>query len=207
MTANWPKIAGYLAALIAFGLYSCSERRAGRLDEQIMNLERQHRADSLVADSAIAIAQNATKEAETLRAKARAEVERDRAAQRITDSIMRESSNERSQAEQLLADSSATLGELRGEIGRLVSRGRADSVAAANKADRQRRTMGLLLDALQSDSTAIQKGIEATNAALKRAVSAEKEVNLLQHRGGGWRGQVIAAGITYGACRLLVRCN
>lgn len=161
-----------------------------------------HQADSakVVADS-VQKAEHAehlkaVADADALRRLARVEVKRDSAVQAKHDSTTQAVADARSQAERTLADSLSGLADLRRDLEHLVQRSRADSSAAARERDRAAATVRALLLTIQADSTAIAKGIAAENAAVARAVLAERQRDIIKKqmpsKVGRWTERVLS---------------
>jgi hypothetical protein len=142
---------------------------------------------------------------DVLLAKARAEVAKDRAAKVLSDSMISAASTERDRAQRLLSDSLATVAQLREQVTRLVASGKADSAAQGARIAQLERTKASLLLLVGADSTAIQKGIAATNAAVARAVAAETQVKILRRllpsTAGQWVKTLLTAGAAFEAGR------
>lgn len=187
--------------LLALGLgwgFVRSAQHSAVLDEQLQVAG--HMSDSLTiyARQQSDSADVSRKVANAMRVAARAEVKRDSLQRIKTDSTIRESANERQRAERLLADSLATTADLRDALGRMAVRGRSDSVAYTVQSAADQHTIHTLSTALASDSTALQRGVSALQAATKRAESAEAMNKLYQQarpstfgnlaRSVGWAG-------------------
>ncbi len=198
---------GLLAVAVAsgFGVFVHQQRLIGARDIAL------HQADSVAKvrqaefKAEAAAAEEARATADALRAKARAEVAKDRAAKVLADSMVSAAASERDRAQRLLADSLATVAQLREQVTRLVASGKADSAAQAQRIAQLERTKASLLLLVGADSTAIQKGIAATNAAVARAVAAETQVKMLRRMlpstAGQWVKLLVTAGASFEAGR------
>jgi hypothetical protein len=160
--------------------------------------KQQEARDSLVAfQNARQAASDSARQAMALVGAARRETVR-------RDSVAKEASDERERATRLMSDTTARLADLQLELGALVSRTRADSVASARQHAADSLAIAALLHTHVADSTAIERGIGAVNASTRRAVTAEAEVTALRRLqpsafGNVVRGAVlVAAGVGIG---------
>ena len=171
-------LAGITTAGGWLALNNAHQRTLGA--EQVLR----HTADSLaviakqVSDSTIAVAERAVHAAVAERARALAQVARSRAVQVATDSVARLAAAERDTARALLADSLATVAQLRGQVGRLIVSGVADSVAHAKDRASSKRTIADLLIAIDADTVAIRSLEDAVEKAIGRAVAAGRVAKL-----------------------------
>ncbi len=165
------------------------ERDVGALLVLSHQADSTHRVDSLAAQDSIAKALRIAQDAERGRRAALVQVAAAKALQAATDSAAQAAGMERDQARRLLQDSLATVGALRGEIGRLLLGGVRDSAANANQHAADQRAILSLGVALRQDSAAIATGIAATNAAVRRAVDAERQRDIARKQVPGVVGQ------------------
>lgn len=203
-----PRLAAILAGICllcaAVFFWSDHERQIGRLSAQLATVTALHATATARADTAVTVAALARDSASLLRQEARNEQARDAQQRHHTDSILTESHNEAARAQAILADSAATTLALRGEIGRLVSNLRADSVSLASERHERDVLVGSLWTTIRADSTAIQKGLEAERLLLARALSSENQVSVLRKQLPSQAGSVlkgvvlVAAGIGFG---------
>ena len=153
-------------------------------DSTVTVQKRKALSDSLVAAQAV-------KDAEAAKGKALALVAVGKALQAHTDSVARSASAERDAAQRIAADSAASLGVLRAEIGRLVLTGRADSAAA----DAQRRadavTIRGLLATTQADSTALSAEQRRSQSLQALTETYAKEITLLKKSQPSTFGNVV----------------
>lgn len=208
MQPNVYRSVPWIVCGIILAFYSCSERRAGRLDEQIAQLAAQHRADSLRADSVGREARRMAQEAAKARSEAQTAVRQSEAARIESQRNAEASSEARRLAGIALRDSLTGRDSLQGLVRTLLTVGRADSAAFAHQRTTDSTTIAKLLVALAKDSLAIARQTQSYAALEQRAEAAERLASAYRsQRGGGWRGMAVAAGITYGACRWVVRCQ
>lgn len=117
-----------------------------------------HAADSTakLAQDSVAIrseiAQEAVNVAEQARDKATAQIAAGRRLQAHTDSLIQQVSDARAHAEQVVADSLASLADLRAGLTRLIDESRADSLARYRQAMADSLTIRALLQTLHADS-------------------------------------------------------
>lgn len=190
-------ILGVVAVALVLGIMQ-RERHAGAVAVLTKQSAAQldtanHRADSTHRD-----ALQATADAAKLRHQARAEVKRDSLARLVDDSIHRVSADERQRAAKLLADSLATLAQLRGQLGRLIATSRADSVSSQQERVASQRTIASLLATVAADSTAIAKGLSAYTQQLAATNVATKEVALLKSQAPSFLGRHLSLTAGYG---------
>lgn len=145
------------------------------------------------ADAAQATALTALSDAAKLRTAAHAEVRRDSVRQVANDSAIAESANVRQRAVRDLADSSATLAQLRTDLHDNIDRAIRDSAASADAATQHRRTVAALLATLRADSTAAERQLVVYNVLLKAKLAGDAEIGLLKRDRPSVVGNVIRA--------------
>ena len=180
MTAREALIA-LLAAIAFLGYWRWDAKRDGKIAQQVVVADSVHRADSVKQVVLASSAASAKQEADSLRRLARLEVARETRRHAQTDSQLSTSSEERAAALRAVADSGATLDALRARILRLTESGVADSVAVAAERTAHDLTVRALLRTIATDSTALQRHVEALNGAVARATAAEN-LNTLYKR-------------------------
>ena len=199
-----PKMYLYLAGAIVLVLgyvgWSVHERQVGALKVLLHVADSTHYADSTAAVRLAAIAKAASDSALALRQKAYVEVQKDRALGVKTDSVIAASANERARAERMLADSVATVAQVRAELQRVVTQGRADSTANAVQRGADQQTIRVLLLAVAADTVALQRAGDSYNALLKRTVAAEQQRDIAKRQSGSLmsRAMVGVAGFGLG---------
>jgi len=168
-----------LIAVVFLAYVQFDARRDGKLAERLVVADSIHKADSVKAADAERAALRAVAVADSLRndAKRRAAVDAKRHAE--TDSALAASGREREAALRVAADSGATADALRDRIVRLAQSSVADSVSFARERDAHQRTVAVLWEVIRADSAAIREGLRATNAAIARAVAAERQRDIL----------------------------
>lgn len=198
----------WLVAGVLLALWSCEQRKAGALSQQLADAQQVAQRAVKAADSATAIAQKAIVEAQTARQAAQVQVRRSEALRTQTEASNAQASQAREAALRFAADSGVSLDTLRATVRSLVAEGRRDSVANRAQRTADSTTISRLLDAIRQDSLAIQTGVEAQTALLKRAEASEAQVRLYERsRGGGWRtAAVVGAGVFVG-CRFILKCQ
>lgn len=175
------------------------EREVGALRVEL------HQADSLHAEAvsaaavAVKVAEGFKVEAARLQEAARREVAKDRVVQQRTDSVAKESANERDAARRMLADSQATTGTLRKEIGRLVEASQSDSTTMEAERQQHERTVASLLATVHADSLALAQQTNATQAEMRRALLAEQQVSVLRKQQPSFLGRHLSVTVGYGA--------
>jgi hypothetical protein len=108
---------------------------------------------------------------------------------------VRDAAEARQAAARALADSGATVAELRDQLTAVIAASRADSMAQANDRAATGRTIAAMQAALAADSVERSRSTAAINALITRAVTAEREVTLLkQDRGSTFWTVVKLAG-------------
>ena len=171
-------LVGVCALVVVGWLWSANERTKGALRVLTQQADSTHRADSvkhlMVSDSA----KGARFSADSLRRLARLEVVKDARFRMAADSVAAQSASERANALRLLADSVADRDSLRASLSRLIARAIADSVSLERERARHDSTVAAFLRSAVSDSTAIARGLSAENAAVQRAVAAERQRDL-----------------------------
>ena len=177
-------LAGAILAVLGFALYTAHERQVGALQVLLHVADSSHFADSTAAVHLAAVAKAASDSASALRQKAYVEVQKDRAIGVTTDSVVKATANERARAERVLADSLATLTQMREELQRVVVQGRADSAQHATQRATDQQTIRVLLLAVASDTVALQRAGESYNALLKRTVAAEQQRDIAKRQAG-----------------------
>ena len=182
LVAASPYIAGVLIVLAIVGGFKfvAREREIGAQKVLLHVADSTHKADSVQSVTASVEASNAARVADSLRAKGIQQVAAAKAQEAHTQAAAKAAGDERDAATRLLQDSLASISALRAEVERLVVSGRADSLAAAQQRDADRRAITALLRAIEVDSSAISKGLAATNAAIQRAAASEAQVRLLR---------------------------
>lgn len=184
LTGPQLKLAGGVAAVgLVIGLFAHwrhDVQEKAVLSFRLAAIDSVHRSDSIASLEAMRGVAKALQTADSLKAKAKAEVSKDRALAVKTDSAIRAAGNEREAALKVLADSLATVGTLRGELNRVVLTSQRDSAASAQQRTADQATITALLRSAQSDSTALQKWAVAGKALEARAVSAEQSLALMK---------------------------
>lgn len=158
------------------------QQAIGALKVQLHQADSAHAVALQASHDSLAVFLRAKQEADSLRANARREVARDVAERKRTDSLVVAAHAEREAATAVLQDSVATVFALRGTVVRLLELSRQDSTdlrAARARIDSLSQLVGRILT---TDSTAIQRGLAATNAAIARATTAERQTEILQHQ-------------------------
>lgn len=176
----------YVAAAVVAGLvlYGAHERSVGAAKADTKAAQAIAKAALAQSDSANKATARAIEAAETARATARAVVAKEAAVKARADSVARVASNERDAARRLLADSLATVQQLRGQVGRLLYVATADSIAHARELAAKDSTRVSLERALSADSVAIRGAQGAIAKAISRAEAAERLVKMAKPRGG-----------------------
>lgn len=163
----------WLVAGVLLALWSCEQRKAGALSQQLADAQQVAQRAVKAADSATAIAQKAIVEAQTARQAAQVQVRRSEALRTQTEASNAQASQAREAALRLAADSGVSLDTLRATVRSLVAEGRRDSIANRVQRTADSTTISRLLDAIRQDSLAIQTGVEAQTALLHRAEASE----------------------------------
>lgn len=206
----WLSVAGILAVAVLAGGYTMHEREVGALRERLKVATLQHTADSLLSVQTAAVAVLATRKADSLRAIFRREQAHDAVVSAAVDSTVKHLATVRDSALVVARDSAATTGQLRSELVRVVSA--SDSAEVAHQAEREalRAQLRRANQVIITDSTAIARGIVATNAALARATSSEREVAIMKKALPSGTGNLLRAAVpaaaVYAACHFLVKC-
>lgn len=179
------------------------ERTVGKLEVLLHQADSVHAADSVTAQEQSAQAQVAAQEADQQRRAALVEASHADALRASTEIAARLVSNERDTARRLLNDTAATVSQLRVELGQLVQASARDSTAARQQHIADQLAIAELRHALALDATAIARGLDATNAAIARAVAAESQAQLVRRSQSSTIGNVAKAGLLAGAAYLL----
>jgi hypothetical protein len=196
LPAGWVLALAFIVAVVAGAAYMrANERRVGALTTKLAVADSVHRADSIGAVTALAVARRAALYAVALRVASEAAAHRDTAAHQHTDSVLRATALERDRARALLSDSGATASVLRGEVARLLDTHRVDSLAWARERAQHDSTVGALRRAIAAADTARYKDAEAARRLTERAIGAERQTALLREQRGSW------------FARLLTRCG
>lgn len=211
-------VAVYVGAAVVAGLvlYGVHERSVGAARADTKAAQAIAKAALAQSDSANKATARAVEAAEQARATARAVVAKEAAVKARSDSVARVASNERDAARRLLADSMATVQDLRGQVGRLLYVATADSIAHARELAAKDSTRQSLERALFADSVAIRGAQGAIAKAIARAEAAERLVKLAKPRasllsrcgasanyGAVWNGKSVATGPGIGiGCKL-----
>ena len=176
----WAAGVGVLLLVGGFLWFRASERHAGaiavlthQVDSTVTVQKRKALSDSLYAAQAV-------RDAETQKGKALALVAAGRALQSHTDSIARSAADARALAERTLADSQATVSQLRSALSELRLASLHDSDNAKQSATRADGIIHALMGTLVQDSLALSA--ERSHAASLQALatSLQTEVGLLK---------------------------
>ena len=174
-------IGACVLAVIGGGIgYTLHERSVGALNEKLKNTEATAHVQLDSVASTSRTAQEAASQAQAQKLSALRLVAAGEALRAKQDSIVKESANEREAATKLLADSLASLGQLRSEVGRLVSRSRADSGAAATQIAADHRTIAGLLAVVNGDSLALTAEQRRSQSLQALTETLTREVGLLK---------------------------
>lgn len=184
-----------VGAFVWFTVAQRSAAEQGALRERLRLADSTHRSDSLAHQELADSAKVARLLSDSLRSAARREARRDAIAQSRTDSILRETSDARRSASAVLRDSLATISQLRDELHGLIVRSVADSVGMERERAQHQRTVAGFHLALTQDSLTIARSLDAENAAVRRAVSAERQRDVLRQQLPSTVGNVARAGL------------
>lgn len=169
-----------VALLLGYAGWAAHERSLGALQQRLAVADSVHRVDSTRAALAVVRAAQATAEAGASRQLAVREEARGRRVAQRTDSVVYATATARAAAERVLADSLASLAQVRAELQRLVTQSRADSAQAAAQRAQDAATIRAQLLALVADSTAMTRQSEAIDALTRRAIDAERQRDLVK---------------------------
>ena len=154
-----------------------------------------------VADNARRIASVAESLAEAAKGRAMAQVAAGKALAAKNDSLAKVASDERQRAERLAADSTATIGDLRAEVGRLVSDGRADSARYAAQIRLDQGTISALLATVSADSLALARSKAEAQALRALSETLGREIALMRKDRPGvvgtWGPRFVGAAVGY----------
>ena len=174
-------IGAVVVAVIGGGIgFTLHERQVGALAVQLRATDSVRIVQTQSADSTRRIALQAASVAQVQKVSALKLVAAGEALRAKQDSLVKESADEREAAMKLLADSLASLGQLRSEVGRLVSRSRADSGAAATQIAADHRTIAGLLAVVSGDSLALTAEQRRSQSLQALTVTLQNEVGLLK---------------------------
>lgn len=147
---------------------------------------RKHEADSIAT-----VALGAASDAQAQKVKALAQVAAGVTLQHRTDSLARQASNERDAATRLLADSLASIDQLRLELGSLVGRTRADSAASAQQHTADIGSIHALLATIAADETALTASQKEVAALKALNASTAQELKLVRQSQPSTFGNVV----------------
>ncbi len=182
---------GLLLAVGGFLWFRASERHAGAI--AVLT----HQADSTAhvlakqVDSTSRVALQAASQAQAQKAQALRLVAAGEALRAKQDSTMRASSAERLRATKMVADSLATLAQLRDEIGRLVRLGGRDSTSNAEQHAIDQRSIHGLLATVHADSLALTAEQRRSQSLQALTETLTREVTLLKKSQPSMFGNVV----------------
>lgn len=183
---------GALVALLGALLWTVA--RNARLDAEIAAAKERHVADSTTAAEAKRELEGAVALSDSLR-RAHAEGERRQAAAKAaSDRAAVRLRAERDSALALVADTGATVPELKATIVTLVAAGDSAAVAWALERRMFERRLDERLVIMQRDSVVLRGALNALEAMERRALAAERLADLWQARAKGqWVWKALAA--------------
>ena len=183
---------GIVAVGAGLTTFIIHERNVGARAERLKAEAVIHKAAVAHADSMVVLARIATQEAIDSVRTAMALVEKGKALEAKTRDAARAAGDARARAEAILADSMASLVQLRGTVSELVGVGRRDSTAAAQQHAADTASITALTGSVRAYAIAITQSGAAQSALTQRALSAERQVGLLK-KGDGFSSLVKGA--------------
>ena len=179
------------AFLIALGvIFVRQQRRIGA--QAVLLRQANSTARTATAQSVLKtrLLQEAVQEADKLRERFRAHEAGDGALRVSREAATALLASVRDSALAVAADSGATVVALREQVERLAVAGDSAVASHAREVEALRHSLRLAVLTIEADSTAIQKGLAAVDAAVARAVAAETQAKLLRRMlpstVGGW---------------------
>lgn len=210
--------AGLLVLVGGFFAFRDHERHVGQLAQLAASTDSSITAGTQHATTLARIAQDAQQVAEQARDKARAQIVAQNVLQATTDSVVKGEADARQEAEKMVADSQATIAELRAGLDRLVHESRADSLARSRQAVADGLSIRDLVANVRADSLALaaEKGrstaLQALNGSVTKALQLAKSESpsflarhvyvgvgygLVLHSGIAYAGPTVSAGIRF----------
>jgi hypothetical protein len=171
---------GAVVLLGGYGIWRAHIRADAVNDLRTKYVQDSIKVEQDTAKARAQAALQAASDAQTAKDRALAQVTAGAKLQRRTDSLSKVASNERDAATRLLADSLATVRQLRGQLGSLVERSRADSAAQATQHAADAGSIRALLSTLASDSTALTASQKEVASLKALAASLASEVKLIR---------------------------
>jgi len=188
-------LAGAVIVTLGYAAFVAHEREVGRLDLMLRSANsvavvRRQQFDSV---QKAAVAANVT----AFQFQQRYEAHRagDADAERHTNAALEALTTARDSAMALAMDTTATVLQLTYTIGKLIEA--SDSAQAMHSAEREQfhHSLALADAALAADRLALAKGVDATNAAVARAVAAETQRDVLRKAMPSTAGRYVTSGI------------
>jgi hypothetical protein len=179
-----------IACCAGYVVWRNVERAFGARDALIAQLHAAHEIDSTISVAFAKAQLQSAAAADTARAHLRQHARADAVVQARSDSAVQTLAVVQARADSTVADKDATNDDLRAGL-QTLSAQTAVTVKDLNTTVASLQTrLSEAFAVIAADSTAIQKGIAATNAATKRAVDAEQTTNLLRSQLPSTAGKV-----------------
>lgn len=164
-----------IAVLAIVGTLIHEKSHDKQLEAQKIVADSAHKTDSLSGIQKEKARIQADLRADSIKKVGERQVAKAAALQAHTDSAAKAASEERDIATKLLADSLATVVQLRTELTKLVSTSLADATAATKQHTEDQKAIVDLTASVSSQKSAKESAIDEAHVNLKRAVDAEKQ--------------------------------